>query len=150
MKQHRKQPAVTLAGLGNEALKPERSQEFETGFDAGFVHSRANVQVTYYNKRTTDALIQRVLPGSLGATVSRIENVGVVTNTGVEVSFNGRLIDLSNAAFDLNVEVSRNKNKLVDLGGMLMGGTPADFGKVVVEETEKWAKVVKFSGAKAD
>ena len=112
------QPAVTLAGLGNEALKPERSQEFETGFDAGFVHSRANVQVTYYNKRTTDALIQRVLPGSLGATVSRIENVGVVTNTGVEVSFNGRLIDLSNAAFDLNVEVSRNKNKLVDLGGL--------------------------------
>jgi hypothetical protein len=33
---------------------------------------------------------------------------------------------------------------------MLMPGTPADFGKVVADETEKWAKVVKFSGAKAN
>src|SRR5204863_244604 len=42
------------------------------------------------------------------------------------------------------------RDKLVDLGGMLMGGTPADFGKIIVEETEKWAKVVKFSGAKPE
>ncbi len=39
--------------------------------------------------------------------------------------------------------------RLADLGGMLMAGTPADFGKIIAEETEKWAKVVKFSGAKA-
>jgi TonB-linked SusC/RagA family outer membrane protein len=112
------QPAVTLAGLGNEALKPERSKEFESGFDAGFFHSRANLQVTYYNKRTTDALINRVLPGSLGATISRIENIGVVTNKGVEVSLNSRLVDRANISFDLNIEASRNGNKLVDLGGL--------------------------------
>ena len=112
------QPAVTLAGLGNDALKPERSQEFESGFDAGFLHSRANFQFTYYNKRTTDALIQRVLPGSLGATVSRIENIGVVTNKGAEVSLNGRLVDRGSLSFDVNIEASRNANKLVDLGGL--------------------------------
>lgn len=112
------QPAVTLAGLGNDALKPERSQEFEGGFDAGVLHSRANLQLTYYNKRTTDALIQRVLPGSLGATVSRIENIGVVTNKGVELSFNSRLIERSQVSLDLNIEASRNGNKLVDLGGL--------------------------------
>lgn len=112
------QPAVTLAGLGNDALKPERSQEFEGGFDAGFLNHRANLQLTYYNKRTTDALIQRVLPGSLGATVSRIENIGVVTNKGAELSLNGRLVDRPNFAFDLNVEASQNGNKLVDLGGL--------------------------------
>ena len=112
------QPAVTLAGLGNDALKPERSQEFEGGFDAGLLHSRANLQVTYYSKRTSDALINRVLPGSLGATISRIENIGVVTNKGVEVSFNSRLVDRTNVAFDLNLEASRNGNKLVDLSGL--------------------------------
>ena len=112
------QPAVTLAGLGNESLKPERSQEFESGFDAAFFDSRANLQVTYYNKRTSDALINRVLPGSLGATVSRIENIGIVTNKGVEVSFNSRLVDRQRLTLDLNIEASRNVNRLVDLGGL--------------------------------
>jgi tripartite-type tricarboxylate transporter receptor subunit TctC len=40
--------------------------------------------------------------------------------------------------------------KLADLGGTPIAGTPEDFGKVIVEETEKWRKVVEFSGAKLD
>jgi tripartite-type tricarboxylate transporter receptor subunit TctC len=37
--------------------------------------------------------------------------------------------------------------KLADLGGIPMPGSPADFGKVMADETAKWEKVVKFSGA---
>jgi len=40
--------------------------------------------------------------------------------------------------------------KLADLGGIPMGGSPADFGKVMADETAKWEKVVKFSGASID
>jgi hypothetical protein len=40
--------------------------------------------------------------------------------------------------------------RLADLGGTPMGGTPADFGKIIADETEKWRKVVEFSGAKLD
>jgi tripartite-type tricarboxylate transporter receptor subunit TctC len=40
--------------------------------------------------------------------------------------------------------------RLTDLGSIPLPGAPADFGKLIVEEVEKWAKVVKFSGAKPD
>ena len=40
--------------------------------------------------------------------------------------------------------------RFADLGGTPMGGTPADFGKIIVSETEKWRKVVEFSGASVE
>jgi tripartite-type tricarboxylate transporter receptor subunit TctC len=40
--------------------------------------------------------------------------------------------------------------RLADLGGTVLGGSPADFGKLIADETEKWGKVVKFVGIKAD
>jgi hypothetical protein len=42
------------------------------------------------------------------------------------------------------------KARLTDLGGTVVAGSPADFGKLIFDETEKWAKVVKFSGAKPE
>ncbi len=42
------------------------------------------------------------------------------------------------------------KARLVDLGGTVLAGSPADFGKLIAEETEKWGKVVRFTGINAD
>jgi hypothetical protein len=39
---------------------------------------------------------------------------------------------------------------LRDLGGTVLPGSPADFGRLIAEETKKWGKVVKFSGAKSE
>ena len=42
------------------------------------------------------------------------------------------------------------KSRIVDLGGPPIIGTPGDFGKIIAEDTAKWAKVIQFSGAKAE
>jgi tripartite-type tricarboxylate transporter receptor subunit TctC len=42
------------------------------------------------------------------------------------------------------------KKRVADLGGAVLGGSPADFAKLIAEETEKWAKVVKFAGIKPE
>ena len=42
------------------------------------------------------------------------------------------------------------KPRIADLGSPVAPGPPADFGKFVAEETEKWRKVIEFAGARAD
>ena len=42
------------------------------------------------------------------------------------------------------------KARLADLGGTALAGSPADFGKLIADETEKWGKVVKFAGIKPE
>ena len=42
------------------------------------------------------------------------------------------------------------KARVADMGGTVLAGSPADFGKFIADETDKWGKVVKFSGAKPD
>ena len=70
--------------------------------------------------------------------------VGAPSNTPVEI------IDKLNKEIDAGVADPKMKARLVDLGGIALTGSPSDFGKLIVEETEKWGKVVKLSGAKLD
>jgi tripartite-type tricarboxylate transporter receptor subunit TctC len=60
------------------------------------------------------------------------------------------IVNKLNAAVNAGLADPKLKGRFADLGGAMLVGTPADFGKLIVEETEKWAKVVKFSGARPD
>jgi len=112
-------PAVTFGQfggrLGNTDLKPERSREIELGFDVTTLHSRVNLQTTYYDKKTTDAIVQRDLAPSQTAGINVFDNVGVVTNKGLEVSLNARVLEFTSFRYDLQVEAAWNKNRLESL-----------------------------------
>jgi tripartite-type tricarboxylate transporter receptor subunit TctC len=75
---------------------------------------------------------------------SALHGVGAPKNTPREI------IDELNRELNAALAEPTIKARLLDMGAVLLGGTPADFGKLFVEETEKWAKVVRFAGLKAD
>ena len=70
--------------------------------------------------------------------------VGAPRNTPVEI------IDKLNKEINAGVADPKMKARLTDLGGIALRGSPSDFGRLIVEETAKWAKVVKSSGVKAE
>jgi tripartite-type tricarboxylate transporter receptor subunit TctC len=69
--------------------------------------------------------------------------VGAPRNTA------GEIIDRLNNEINAGLADPKIKARFADLSGTVLGGSAADFGKFVADETEKWNKVVKFAGAKA-
>ncbi|MEO6332057.1 MAG: TonB-dependent receptor [Gemmatimonadaceae bacterium] len=111
-------PAVLFSSVGNFELKPERATELEGGFDLVGFGNRMTLGFSGYRKKTRDALIQRLLPGSAGVSASRFENIGAVRNVGIETSLDLQLIRTERFGFDLFVGHSINDNQILDLGGV--------------------------------
>ena len=70
--------------------------------------------------------------------------IGAPRNTPVEV------IEKLNKETNAGLADPKIKARIADLGGSPLTGSPADFGRLIADETEKWGKVVKFVGIKAD
>ena len=97
-------------------------------------------------ERRLDALpeIPTVAEFVPGYEASNWYGVGAPKATPVEI------IDKLNKEISAGLADPNMKAQLADLGGTVLAGSPADFGKLIADETEKWAKVVKFAGIKAD
>jgi tripartite-type tricarboxylate transporter receptor subunit TctC len=77
-----------------------------------------------------------------GFEASNWNGVGAPKNTPTEI------IDILNKEINSALADPKMKARLADLGGTVLPGSPTDFGKLIAEETERWAKVVKFAGVK--
>ena len=110
-------PGLRQGALGNPNLKPELSAETEVGFEARALRNRVNLDVTYYNKQTRDALIsQNIAPSAGPATTSVLRNLGSVKNTGIEASIQAQLVDRRAFGWDVTLSGTHESNKLVSLG----------------------------------
>jgi tripartite-type tricarboxylate transporter receptor subunit TctC len=69
---------------------------------------------------------------------------------GVPRSTPAEIIDKLNAEINAALADPKIKARLADMGSVALPGSPADFGKLITDETEKWAKVVKFAGIKPE
>jgi len=77
-----------------------------------------------------------------GYEASTFSGVGAPRNTPAEI------VDKLNKEINAALADPKIRARLAALGGTVLPGSPADFGKLIAEETEKWAKVVKFAGIK--
>jgi tripartite-type tricarboxylate transporter receptor subunit TctC len=70
--------------------------------------------------------------------------IGVPKNTSAEI------VDRLNKEINAGLAAPKLKTRLADLGGAILPGSPADFGKLIAEETEKWAKVIRATNIKPE
>jgi tripartite-type tricarboxylate transporter receptor subunit TctC len=85
--------------------------------------------------------VAEFLPGYEG---SNWYGIGAPKNTPAEI------VARLNAEINAALDDPKMKARLAELGGTVLAGSPADFDKLIAEETEKWGKVVRFTGIKAD
>jgi tripartite-type tricarboxylate transporter receptor subunit TctC len=77
-----------------------------------------------------------------GYETSSLYGIGAPRNTP------GEIVDKLNKEVNAALADPKMKARLADLGGVALAGSPAEFGKLIADETEKWAKVIKFAGIK--
>jgi tripartite-type tricarboxylate transporter receptor subunit TctC len=99
----------------------------------------------------TTATRSEALPGipTVGEFVPSYE-VSSWWGAGVPKKTSAEIVDKLNKAINTGLADSKINARLAELGGTVLAGSPSDFGKLIADETEKWGKVVKFAGIKAD
>ncbi|NEU07382.1 TonB-dependent receptor [Flavihumibacter sp. R14] len=114
-------PGYVPTQVANPDLKWEKTGSFDAGLEFGLFNNRLTGDLSYYNKQTEDLLLNVNVPSTSGfATV--LKNVGSLENTGLELTLSSQNLV---GAFKWNTDfnISRNKNKIKDLGGQVILGT---------------------------
>ena len=112
------QAAIFPQNLGNADLGPEVTSEFEGGFDAEWFNGRLSSTFTYYKQRTDKALMEVPQVPSTGFSSSRLQNVGSLGSSGIEVSVDASLIETADWGLDVGTNVTTHNTEVLDLGGL--------------------------------
>lgn len=98
----------------NPDLVPERTNSYEAGLDMDFFHNRTGFVFTYYKTNTINQIIPVAVSTATGYS-SRYVNSGNVENKGIELSVYGSPVRTQNFSWRINVNFTRNRNKVLSL-----------------------------------
>jgi TonB-linked SusC/RagA family outer membrane protein len=118
--------------LGNATVKPERQIEKEIGLDASLLNDRLGFEFSYYNKSVKDLLLLVNLRPTTGY-LSQYQNIGDMTNKGLELLVRGIPIQHENFKWNTSIIFNKNKNKVYNIPGGLLT-FPGGFGQVAAVE----------------
>jgi TonB-linked SusC/RagA family outer membrane protein len=107
---------IAQTSLENRTLSWEKTKGIDFGFELGLFNNRLNLSVDYYDNYTTDMLYNVNTPAITGFS-STIDNVGEVRNYGIDLEIDSRNL-VGEFKWNTSFNISRNKNEVVDLGGV--------------------------------
>ncbi len=113
--------------LGNPNLKPELHTETELGIEGKILNNRISFDLTAYRRDTRNLITDSPLDPSTGYTTTTI-NIGKLRNEGIELMLSGTPISRGDFSWDVTLTYSRNKPKVLDLGGTLQEVQITGFG----------------------
>ncbi len=101
---------------GNKDIKTEVTEELEFGFDAALLNGKLGVEFTMYHQNVYNLLLETAKAYSSGYS-KKINNVGTLTNDGIEISLNSKLIDKKYFKWNMGINYSTNKNEVNNIDG---------------------------------
>ena len=105
---------IAPSQLANPNLKWETTKQLNIGLDASFFNNNLNIDVNYYEKNTTDLLLELPVPSQLGFS-SIFANSGEMSNKGFEFTLKALVIARKNFVWNTTFNISRNINKVEKL-----------------------------------
>ena len=106
--------AANITVVPNPDLRPLTSTTYEAGIEAGFLDNRLGFDITLYNRKTTDDIVQSNIALSSGYAAALL-NVGELSNKGVELLVTGSPVRKSQFDWDVSYNVAYNDSKVVKL-----------------------------------
>lgn len=125
------QPGSSPSSLGNSLLQWESQAQTDIGLDFGFLNDRIRGGFGWYRKYVDNLIYDKPVPTS-SAFSEVSQNVGAISNTGIEFDIRGELIKTRDLTWEINFNIARNKGKLEKLNGVTksIGGTANEYFKL--------------------
>ncbi|MEQ8337522.1 MAG: SusC/RagA family TonB-linked outer membrane protein [Cyclobacteriaceae bacterium] len=107
--------AISNGAIPNAALTPFVTTEYEIGADLRFFNNRLGVDVAYYNRTTTDDILNATISRTSGFGSTTV-NIGELNNRGIELLLTGTPVRNSNFRWDISFNMANNISEAVSLG----------------------------------
>jgi len=104
----------SVSSIGNPDLAWEKVTTIDLGYEVGILKDRVVLEMDLYRKTTENLLLNAILPSSTGFG-SAVKNIGKLRNDGLEFTLNTVNIQSKNFTWESNLNISFNKNKVMEL-----------------------------------
>ena len=121
---------IAISQLGNEELSWESTWATNVALHLGFI-DRINLDVEFYNKKTTNMLMAVPISYTTSGFGTRWDNVGAMRNRGVEINVSADVLRIKDFTWNVNANVSYNKNEITELYNGITEYVASDTGRMV-------------------